>query len=1071
MTQPKKIFLASSLELKADRDEFEIFINRKNTAWNSKGIFLELVKWEDFLDALSPTRLQDEYNRAIRECDLFVMLFHTKVGPYTEEEFDTALDQFKATGKPLIYTYFKDATLSTGSADEDALLSLLMFKNKLKKLGHFPNSYKNMAELKLHFTGQLDKLVARGDIEGGAGGAGAQGGGTTIGAGGVYVGRDNSGTINAGTQTRIETGGGAYVGGNVSAKQFIGRDLIQLITSADDAPEEANSVIAHYLTALASDLAGLKLGEIDASAGQPRQSPLELADIYVPLDTTLHIPQDLTLAQWLKGGAARDEIDPKRKMRPVSALEALAEHRELTLLGKPGGGKSTFGAMVLLALAQAWPGHEPAGLGETWRHGALLPIRVILRRFAEQLPSGGRDPQAGDLWDFIGKDLDAGGFGLSADTTKYVQSIARERGALILLDGLDECGDSKRRERVLAAVREFMQHAGAKCRFVLTARPYAWPEGADPARGVFALADLNDAQIAQFIRAWYAAMTERAWLTPGEAKRKREDLLKVRQRADLLPLAQNPLLLTLMTTLHTNRGRLPDDRADLYNDSVELLLLRWNRQIGADRALLDELDMPGLKLSDLREALEELAFTIHERSAGQDSAADIGEDRLVRAFSSLLNSRDKAAVVVEYIEKRAGLLLGQGEKDGERQYTYPHRTFQEFLAACHLAAKSDFAAECVRLARAAAAHWQVVLPLAARLAKAERGTSAADGLVHGVSFGEYPDRPNTADWACALLAGNQLLEIGLGTINKGEHTRAIAVRVAGWLDAGLPLHPEAGGAEAVQRAQAGNVLAALGDPRFDPQRFHLPKGDMLGFAFIPADPGFCIGTRGANAPKNEANDAPSPAPDFYIARYPITVAQFREYAEATGNKPGDEAALHAPDNRPVTRISWQEALKYCGWLNERLAGLPDNTITGLINAGWHITLPSELEWEKAARGGLRDQAYPWGDDADTNLANYGDTGIGDTSAVGCFPANGYGLYDMSGNVFEWTRSLYKVYPYNDGCENLDVENKAIMVVRGGCWLYPPDYARCAWRDRNLPVTRVDRLGFRVVLRFPPVLSR
>ena len=75
-----KIFLASSSELKEDRKEFKSFIYDKCKEWNAKSVFLELVLWEDFLDAMSKTRLQDEYNRAIRECDLFVLLFFTKVG-------------------------------------------------------------------------------------------------------------------------------------------------------------------------------------------------------------------------------------------------------------------------------------------------------------------------------------------------------------------------------------------------------------------------------------------------------------------------------------------------------------------------------------------------------------------------------------------------------------------------------------------------------------------------------------------------------------------------------------------------------------------------------------------------------------------------------------------------------------------------------------------------------------------------------------------------------------------------------------------------------------------------------
>lgn len=216
----KKLFLASSSELQEDRKEFELFINRKNKDWVEKGVFLELIVWEDFLDAVSQTRLQDEYNQAIRECDLFVMLFCTKVGKYTEEEFETAFGQFKATNKPFIFTYFKDAEISTGSANKQDLMSLWAFQEKLKALGHFQTVYKNIDGLKLHFNSQLDKLAASGFIElkpdqdkataaGGnsyqatltGSGAIAQGPGVTaVGAGGVHVGGNSTGNINIGIQ-------------------------------------------------------------------------------------------------------------------------------------------------------------------------------------------------------------------------------------------------------------------------------------------------------------------------------------------------------------------------------------------------------------------------------------------------------------------------------------------------------------------------------------------------------------------------------------------------------------------------------------------------------------------------------------------------------------------------------------------------------------------------------------------------------------------------------------------------------------------------------------------------------
>jgi len=154
----KKIFLASSSELREDRKEFEIFVSRKNSDWVDKGVFLRLVVWEDFLDALSHTRLQDEYNKEIRTCDIFVMLFWTKVGSYTGEEFETAFGQFKEINKPFIFTYFKNAAISMGDAKQDDLTSLWNFQKKLKALGHFQTTYQNIDDLKFQFNRQLDKL-------------------------------------------------------------------------------------------------------------------------------------------------------------------------------------------------------------------------------------------------------------------------------------------------------------------------------------------------------------------------------------------------------------------------------------------------------------------------------------------------------------------------------------------------------------------------------------------------------------------------------------------------------------------------------------------------------------------------------------------------------------------------------------------------------------------------------------------------------------------------------------------------------------------------------------------------
>lgn len=156
-----KLFLASSSELKEDREQFALFISSKNKYWvNNKGIFLELSHWEDFLEAFSRTRLQDEYNKAVEECDIFVMLFFTKVGKYTKEEFERAFGQFKATNKPCIFTYFKDTAVSSSSIKAKDQQSVEAFKKKLRDLGHFQSIYKDINELKYKFSEQLDKLAA-----------------------------------------------------------------------------------------------------------------------------------------------------------------------------------------------------------------------------------------------------------------------------------------------------------------------------------------------------------------------------------------------------------------------------------------------------------------------------------------------------------------------------------------------------------------------------------------------------------------------------------------------------------------------------------------------------------------------------------------------------------------------------------------------------------------------------------------------------------------------------------------------------------------------------------------------
>jgi hypothetical protein len=159
-----RIFLASSAELREDRDEFDAYFRRQNDQLIKQGIYLQIVRWEYFLDAMSETRLQDEYNKEIRNCDIFVCLLFTKAGRFTEEEFDVAFEGLKNKGKPRIFTLFKEGSVNVRSLSASDLQSLEAFQKKLGDLGHFYSRYEDARDLNLQFRDQLERLMERGSI-------------------------------------------------------------------------------------------------------------------------------------------------------------------------------------------------------------------------------------------------------------------------------------------------------------------------------------------------------------------------------------------------------------------------------------------------------------------------------------------------------------------------------------------------------------------------------------------------------------------------------------------------------------------------------------------------------------------------------------------------------------------------------------------------------------------------------------------------------------------------------------------------------------------------------------------
>lgn len=227
-----------------------------------------------------------------------------------------------------------------------------------------------------------------------------------------------------------------------------------------------------------------------------------------------------------------------------------------------------------------------------------------------------------------------------------------------------------------------------------------------------------------------------------------------------------------------------------------------------------------------------------------------------------------------------------------------------------------------------------------------------------------------------------------------------------------------------------------------------------GFVEIPAG-SFTMGATKASDPRafdNEQPEATIDLPAFYLAKREVTVAEFTRFVQAT-QWPVDARATSAPADHPVTHVSWPDAVAYCRWL--------ESTMKGSLPEGWHVMLPSEAQWEKAARGGDR-RRFPWGDEPRRDRANFGSQGPVAAGSIAC-PECAHGLLDMAGNVWEWTRSPYQPYPYDESNDRANLDQDALWVMRGGGFADGPELLRTTTRGAAEPGARRPFIGFRVAL--------
>ena len=244
------------------------------------------------------------------------------------------------------------------------------------------------------------------------------------------------------------------------------------------------------------------------------------------------------------------------------------------------------------------------------------------------------------------------------------------------------------------------------------------------------------------------------------------------------------------------------------------------------------------------------------------------------------------------------------------------------------------------------------------------------------------------------------------------------------------------------------------------------------FVDIPAGP-FTMGAAPATTPDAFENERWPGAngtgtvdlPLFAIGRREVTVAEFAVFAAATGWA-ADPQALRSPAAMPVRHVAWTDAVRYTRWLTAALAADPATppALKARLAAGWRVTLPSEAQWEKAARGTDQRQ-YPWGDAPRRDRATFAGDGPTAAGSRPC-PECAHGLEDMAGNVWEWTRSPYQPYPFDDADDRTGLDADALWVMRGGGFADPARLVRTTARGAAEPGARRPFIGFRLAL-VPP----
>jgi formylglycine-generating enzyme required for sulfatase activity len=602
-----------------------------------------------------------------------------------------------------------------------------------------------------------------------------------------------------------------------------------------------------------------------------------------------------------------------------------------------------------------------------------------------------------------------------------------------------------------------------RCRFVVTSRISGYDGAARLGEGynVTTVRDFTLGDVEKFVRYWTRAvevgLAGASTAAVGRRAREQAELLlaAIRGSERVRDLARNPLLLTVIALVHRYRPRLPERRSELYEEAVEVLLGAWDEAKGLSAKTM----MAGraLDAGDRRALLEPVALWMQERQAreiGRDELRALLRPQFAKMTGDEREAEKATDEFIRLIDERSGLL----QERGQAVYGFSHLTFQEHLAARVIASRDDFAA--YALARLGDSWWRETILLTAGVLSLG-GKPHTTQLIRAIMDARREPEP----FYNLVLAAEALRDVGLARVEgdlgseiygrvKPAAERAIPAegRVKDTLRslAGMPTREQAVKIRisalkallAIERVQSGKPSPFWREPFGEPEWVDVPAGE------------FWMGSESAQAYDDEKPIHRVHLPAYSIARTPITNAQYAKFVQAQSHgKPRywrDGVVPAGEDDHPVVGVNWFDARAYCEWLSDM--------------TGKTIRLPTEAEWEKAARGSEGRREFPWGDAWLDFRANTSELDLGNTTPVGLFPAGASpcGALDMVGNVWEWTSTLRKNYPYraDDGREDMDADGR--RVLRGGSWSDGQRFARCACRSDSRPDVFLSDVGFRVV---------